>query len=183
MSCPYVPSPDISYPIDGYVFQPSLVQQFRNAGATRRFGAGGGGDRRQGGLPGERHLVRALDVCARGAYAIVRKQRIQRARHAVKLYDVVWRGCNLTWTRGGATLDPWRSGSSSTTGTAPGAGMAPSTGPVPASISTTRRCATACSRPRSPILPSTSRSACCTSWRSWASWLRTSVSRAPALAS
>src|SRR6266536_4828779 len=183
MSCPYIPSPDISYIIDGYGFQPGRAEHFRDAGAPRPFRAGRRGDRGQRGLAGEGRLVGALDLGARGAYAVVGQQPVYGSRHGVHNYDVVWRGCNLTWTRGGATLNLWRSGTLSTTGIAATARMAPSTGRALVSISTTRRYATACSPPRSPILPSTSRSACCTSWPISASWPRTSACRAPALES
>src|SRR5205809_775906 len=69
-------------------------------------------------------------------------------------YDL-WRGfCNgtlcvsLTSERGDATLRAWRNGSSSTTGTARADLTVRSIGAVPGLISTTRRCATGCSRRR-----------------------------------
>src|SRR3989442_1446662 len=41
---------------------------------------------------------------SRGTHAIVRQQRLHGSWHRVQYYDVVWRGCNLTWTGAGATL-------------------------------------------------------------------------------
>jgi len=68
------PSVHVTGVVDRYVGQADLAEQFRHARGAPAFRARG---RRDGGercLAGERHLVGALDVMARRAYALVREQ-------------------------------------------------------------------------------------------------------------
>jgi len=79
-----MPSSDIPNLVNRHILESSLIEHFRDAGAPRPFRAGRRGDRGQRGLAGEGRLVGALDMGARGAYAVVGQQPVQGSRHGVQ---------------------------------------------------------------------------------------------------
>src|SRR5438045_5201622 len=153
-----MPRPNIPYVVDRDVAQSRIAEHFCDALGTCGLRPSRRGDRRQRGLTRQCRFIGAFDKCAGRADAIVREERVDHGAN----YDL-WRGfcnLNLTWHTPGATLDPWTSASLSTTGTAP-APTAALTGPKPASISMTRRCATVSSRRPSRTHRSRSKSRFC----------------------